>query len=626
MNIRGDISELERGIALVAKDLGLDAFAVEVAVSSCANGLSVSGGDGAYNVAYGAKSDFFRALALLAGSLKQGLTKLDINEKRQLNSCGVMMDCSRNAVLKPEALKDIFRKMAFMGLNMAMLYTEDTYEIEEYPYFGYMRGAYTKEELKDLDRYAVSLGIELIPCIQTLGHLKTALRWPFADNIKDRSDILLVGEPDTHKFIDAMLRSCRECFSTNKIHIGMDEAHDVGLGRYLDKHGFQNRFDILTRHLAQVTEMSAGYGFESMMWSDMFFRLLSPTGGYNDAVNIPIPADLPEKIPANVSQVYWDYYTEDFDTYRAMAQKHRELGNKVIFAGGIWMWFGMGMNYGKTFRTTAPALKACREVGITDVFATMWGDDGAEVNIYAALLGMQLYAEYAYYDEVDSEHLAERFRLCTGYEMSAFMTMEIDDYPPEWCHKGEALSVSKQALYQDVLLGLFDKSFEGIDLAGHYRKKLEVIERVKVPEGLEKLFDYQKQLLTVLIQKCDMGLRLADSYKKRDMTVAAALIDELETLYGDVGVLHQKFRELWLSVNKAFGLERVDLRFSGILGRIKVAVGRLTDLVEDRIDIIEELEVPRLMFGGEAVRPGKSLVECRKYEMIAVPAAQHPKI
>ena len=40
---------------------------------------------------------------------------------------------------------------ALMGLNLVMLYTEDTYEVEGWPYFGYMRGRYSREELEAID-------------------------------------------------------------------------------------------------------------------------------------------------------------------------------------------------------------------------------------------------------------------------------------------------------------------------------------------------------------------------------------------------------------------------------------------------------------------------------------------
>ena len=41
-----------------------------------------------------------------------------------------MLDCSRNGVLTPEAVKRMIRHLALMGYRAVQLYTEDTYEIE----------------------------------------------------------------------------------------------------------------------------------------------------------------------------------------------------------------------------------------------------------------------------------------------------------------------------------------------------------------------------------------------------------------------------------------------------------------------------------------------------------------
>ena len=40
---------------------------------------------------------------------------------------GVMIDCSRNAVLKPQTVKAFADMIKAMGYDTLMLYTEDTY-------------------------------------------------------------------------------------------------------------------------------------------------------------------------------------------------------------------------------------------------------------------------------------------------------------------------------------------------------------------------------------------------------------------------------------------------------------------------------------------------------------------
>ena len=153
------------------------------------------------------KVHFFRGTALLLHALSKGEKTFTLEETPGFERTGAMFDMSRNAVLKPGSVKTLLRKMACMGLNAAMLYTEDTYEVPGYPYFGYMRGAYSAAELKELDDYAFSLGIELIPCIQTLGHLKNALRWEKMQSISDTASVLLCDDEKTYRFIEAMITS-----------------------------------------------------------------------------------------------------------------------------------------------------------------------------------------------------------------------------------------------------------------------------------------------------------------------------------------------------------------------------------------------------------------------------------
>ena len=138
-----------------------------------------------------------RAYMLLAKGISEGKTEFTIEEKANFDMCGVMLDMSFGSVTKPEGVKRYLDYMALFGMNMLMLYTEDTYEIEGYPLFGYQRGRYTLAELQDIDNYANDLGIEVIPCIQTFGHLSKFLRYKAHKNIAENDACLLPGEEKT---------------------------------------------------------------------------------------------------------------------------------------------------------------------------------------------------------------------------------------------------------------------------------------------------------------------------------------------------------------------------------------------------------------------------------------------
>lgn len=602
-SFQGDVASLQTGLAYLAPELNMElgAGGTPVTVTHGGDGLAIAPEGEGYHITYDMPSDFFRAVALLCGMLRENNTVEPLIEKRSFDSCGIMIDCSRNAVLTVETAKDILRKMARMGLNCAMLYTEETYELEEYPYFGYMRGAYTKAELRELDQYALALGIELIPCIQTLGHLKLFLHWGTSEGLRDTVNTLLADEEETYRLIETMFRTLRECFTTKKIHIGMDEAADIGTGEHLRRFGYEEPYDILNRHLTRVVSLAKQYSFEPMMWSDMFFRLGSRNHEYYD-LDVDFPEGFSEKIPDKLSLVYWDYYNEDENLIRSMVKNHQKLGCDIIFAGGIWKWIGMGMHYNKTFSATEPALKICREEGVRDVFATMWGDDGAEVDIYTTLLGLQLYAEYNYAETVDMERLKKYFRLCTGLDMDLFMELQVDNFPNELSPEGywfTTPTVSKQVLYQDPMCGLFDKNLENVDLKTFYREKLEKLNSFEVPEELELLMEYQRQLLQTLYLKCDIGKKIRAAYAAKDLAALQDCCGDIDVLTEEVNTLEECFSALWESHNKVFGLDRVQLRLGGVVARLRVAKRRITAFLSGDVDVLEELEAKLLPYDGK---------------------------
>lgn len=183
---------------------------------------------------------------------------------------GVMIDMSRNAVMSVDGLKRYLPLLQKMGYNCVMLYTEDTYEVDGEPYFGYMRGRYTKAEMKEIDAFASSLGITVIPCIQTLAHLNAIFRW--GKFPRDCHDILMTDDERTYELIDHMFATLSECFASRKIHVGMDEAWLLGRGKHLDRFGLESANEIMKRHLGRVLEIAKKYDYEVMLWSDMYFR------------------------------------------------------------------------------------------------------------------------------------------------------------------------------------------------------------------------------------------------------------------------------------------------------------------------------------------------------------------
>ncbi len=499
---------------------------------------------------------------------------------------GIMLDVSRNAVMKPEKVKEYTKIIKDFGYNMLMLYTEDTYEVDGEPYFGYLRGRYTKEDIKGIVEYSNSIGVEVIPCIQTLAHLDQIFKWHEYANINDKSNVLLVGEERTYTLIENMFKTVRECYTTDVIHIGMDEAHALGLGKYLAKHGFRNRFDILREHLERVIELAKKYGLKPLMWSDMFFRLANGGGDYFDYESINDEAISAK--PEGVDLMFWDYYHNDKPTYDNMLSAHAKFSGETWFAGGVWTWFGPAPF--NTFASDAmeKAICSAKEQDVDNIMMTAWCDDGHECSFYSVL--PTLFKLRKIYDGVyDMDEIRREFREITGEDFDAMMALELPNMIAG-NNPHSPSNPSKVMLYSDPLFGFIDVTVKD-GVAPECRaisKKLREYGATSKKYGY--LFEYMASLSDVIEIKYDLGKRARDAYKAGDRAALIALLPDFDVCATRVKKFHRAFSIVWHKENRPHGFEIHDMRLGGVIMRLESAMKRIKSYLAGGIDKLEELE------------------------------------
>ncbi|MBR4873610.1 MAG: family 20 glycosylhydrolase [Clostridia bacterium] len=531
--------------------------------------------------------EFFRALSQL-GSLAEGES---ICEEGKFDTLCYMADLSRNAVLSVKGCKRMLRYLALMGYDSMMLYTEDTYEITEYPNFGRMRGRFSQAELRELDDYAYALGIELIPCIQALAHLNAIFRWQGLSNLRDTGDILLVGEEKTYDLVRCMIKTCASCFRSRRIHLGMDEAHDLGRGAYLTRNGFEKSSDIMLKHLARVNEMCREQGLEPIIWSDMFFRM--QFGGRYYVKEGEISPEVVEKVPEGLGLVYWDYYTKEADMLAHMIHCHKQFDRPVYFAGGAWKWTGFTPHNISSNATADAQLSVCLEKGVSNIIVTAWGDDGAEASQFSVLPNLLYWAEKGYANEGAVER---RSRECFGIDYEAFLKLDLPDRLPGIDEinrpRMHATNPSKYLLYNDPIEGLLNAHIkEGV--AEVYAAHAETLLAKSGDENFGVLFDTLGKLCRVLARKCDLSIRIRNAYHSDDRaTLGAIAEEEIGVIIADLEAFTEAFRKQWYSECKPHGFSVQDIRLGGLRERLLSARARLRAYLAGEIEQIEELDEP----------------------------------
>jgi len=515
---------------------------------------------------------------------------LEFRTRHFFTKNGLLLDLSRNAVAHVDILKQFIREMAFMGHSWFMLYMEDVYEVEGIPYFGALRGRYSIKELQELDRYAQLFEVQLVPCIQTLAHIDQYFMWEEVEyKYKDIDNILNVGNAEVKALLTRMIASLRKAFSTDIIHIGMDEAYNLGRGRYLDENGLRNRQDIMQEHLAFMKNLCTEYGFKPIVWHDMFFSRYANSKEDSD----PLILD-------QVGLMYWDYYSNSFEHYRENLKRLRAIVKETMFAGGAWRWTGFIPHHKKTLETTRAALAMCRKECIREVIVTTWGDDGDEAPLYTCMFGLVLYAYLDCHIEYREAEFSQYLELYTGMNFDEWMRQGEPDSFEGTTGKNYDITPSKYLLYQDPLTSKFLHYIRTVttDMDTVYAKlEKDFAEDAANTDNplLQRISEFYSLMMKTLYYKWRLPLDIFDAYKKADKKALQALIEKkLEPLKKALSEMAKARRLVWAEECRGFGSEVLDHRFGAMLMRLEVTQELLTDYIQGRIKRIDELEEERL--------------------------------
>lgn len=508
---------------------------------------------------------------------------------------GIMLDCSRNAVIRPDHFKCWIRRLALLGYNVAMLYTEDTYQLPDAPYFGYQRGAYSLDELREMDAYAKLFGIELRACIQTLGHLKQVLRYPQYADIRCNPNVMLVGEEKTYDLIRKMLRFWSSALTSRTIHVGLDEAFGLTGGKYEQLNGTRSRVDVFLEHLQRVAAICEEEGVSAQMWSDMMYR--KPDG------SIMYSTQNHTRIPANVTPVYWDYYQAKEQGYLDRIQMHRDNDSEPVMASGVWTWEQLFYNHETTRKNAVPCMRACISAKVRNILFTMWGDDGAFNDFDAAFAGLTMCADVAWGEEEDGRIHRQRFNALCGGDYDAVCTASRMDsaFAAEFRASFLVWDDPLMQVFLRHLLHLGDGIYERIaQTYGAIATDLETHQSTTCGH-----LPHARAMARFLSRKVELLPAILDAYGRSDRDELRRLADQVPDLMERIVVLEKTMRAMWMHHQKPQGFESIQIRLSAQRTRIHELQVRLQEFLDGTVPAIPEFdENLRLVPAGPCPRGG----------------------
>ena len=511
--------------------------------------------------------------------------------KLLFDKLGVLISTD-GTVYTVNTMKRFIDYVSKLGYNNLYLEITAGYEIEEEPVFAYMRGKYSKSDLKEIDTYAKERGITVIPTIQTLAHLGFMFRWPRFFDYRDIDEIMMVGDPRVYELVEKMIKLMAECFSAKIVHLGMDEAFNLGRGKYYDENGPRNRVDIMKEHVEKVLDICKKYGVTPEMWGDMYIRMAY--GAYDRGeMTFDKSEEVAKSIEPTLKLHYWDYYSLTKDRYLNFIDRFKKITDNIVFDGGVWNYIGFVPDNSYSIKATEAAFEACHERGIKEVTITTWGGDSVqETSLWSTMPTMVAAAEFAR-GNYDMDSIKAKFKDLMGMDFDAFIALEDVNKlkaRDESNKERYLLTPSKYLLYNDVFAGYYDSTVDQSERYVFTDAAKKMAQYVDHPEW-GYIFKVAKALAEVMEYKFDLGVRTRDAYGKGDKEELRKLANEVYPLVAKrVEELYEVFRVQYYKENKPNGFEVEDVRFGGLVRRLKNCTRIVNDYCDGKLERIEELD------------------------------------
>ncbi len=375
---------------------------------------------------YGTMS--LRQMALARGQ-KTALPYARITDWPHMKMRGVQEETAYGQASKMDNYKSIIRFIAEYKMNTYFIYLEDNYRFKKYPTIGIDRGAFTADQINELEAYAKQYHVELIPIFEMLGNQGTLLMnsevLPFSEYPGSHS---FATDEEAFEFLENCFLELIEVFDSKYFHAGLDESWDLGFGKTEDAVKKDGRGAVHAEHYRKLNKLFKDHGKTMIMYGDVI-------------VNRKDPEVILNAIPKDIVLMDWVYDPKQhYDSVDKLAAHNFPL---MVLPGLN--------NWSRIFPTTSSALINIRNFTLDGIrngaigsFTSTWGDFGSknfrEMNYFG----------YAYGGEVTwSPQTTD-----VGRFYRRFFTL----------HNGPGTAAQLQAVY-----GLLEKWPFGLPIVDYFR-------------------------------------------------------------------------------------------------------------------------------------------------------------
>jgi hexosaminidase len=345
-----------------AAHLGADSYTLAIAPDGIRLQASTAAG-----LLYGAQT-----LRQIHAQNPTALPCLEIADGPDLAVRGFMLDVSRCKVPTQAELLDLIRALGQLRVNQLQLYIEHTFAFAGHEDAWRDASPLTPAELRELDAACAALGIELVPNLNTFGHMERWLRhpryralaecpqgWihPLTGQFKEFPGTL---KPDAASlaFVAALLDDYLPCFRSRQVNIGGDEPWELGQGFSREAVAARGKHRVYLEHLRKLCALATERGRTPQFWGDILLEDLA----------------LAQEAPQEALPVVWGY--DAGHPFAKQCGRLQELGRAYLVAPGTSAWQSFTGRLDNALTNQTEAVGQALRHGARGVLVTTWGDNG----------------------------------------------------------------------------------------------------------------------------------------------------------------------------------------------------------------------------------------------------------
>lgn len=286
---------------------------------------------------------------------------------------GFMLDVSRGRVPTLEHLKRLVDLLAHFKINMLQLYVEHTFAFRSHPEIGEGSDPLEPGEILELDRYCRARHVELVPSLQSFGHMGRILSLPKFRHLaeleqfddwetapwRERLHGMMITpvDEDSYALLAELYDEFLPNFTSAWFNLNSDETWDLGKGRSKEACERLGVGRVYLRHIERIADMAVTRRRLPMIWADIIYQ----------------HPDLIPRVPHKLTLLDWGY---DHDSPFGQCRQLAASGHDFFVCPGVSGWDQLFNDVWNATLNIRQFVAAGKEYGAIGVLNTDWGDCG----------------------------------------------------------------------------------------------------------------------------------------------------------------------------------------------------------------------------------------------------------